>query len=290
MNNREPELTLAFLERQPAAAARVLEEIDPGDAAAFIEAVAARYAAPVVARMAPWAAARCLSEMPAAHAASLLRAMPYQDGTSLLRLIDAQHLAPVLDQLPKGLAKDFRNSLSYPKSTVGAWMDQTVPTFPKDSPASEGLNFVKRRGSDPVSHVFVVAEKGEFVGIASVADLLRSAPKTPLAQIMQGDLKPLSNRTLLASAAAREDWDSYPMLPVVGRRKNVLGGITRANLRKGLQGHGLTRTSFAPNSLISHLLTSYVVTCSGFLRLVTEPGALIPQSSNLEKSRGRKHR
>ena len=127
--NSHTHLTLAFLERRPESAAPVLAELDPADAAAFLDSVPGRLAAPVLAMMTPWSAARCLELLTPGRAAAVLRRMAYLDATSLLRLIAEDRFETVLAEMTDALAEDFRNSLKYPKGTVGAWMDYTVPTF-----------------------------------------------------------------------------------------------------------------------------------------------------------------
>ena len=232
MNSRS-QLTLAFLQSRPESAAPVLAELDPADAAAFLDSIPGRLAAPVLAKMTPWSAARCLELIAPGRAAGALQRMPYLDATSLLRLIAEDRFEIVLAEMRDAVANDFRNSLKYPKGTVGAWMDYTVPTFDADTAAADALKFAKRRRNRVDSHIFVDQE-GAFAGAVGIGDLLRSDGKAPLAEIMDRSVRPLSNRAMLSSVSSLPDWDRYSMLPVVGRRRNVLGGLTRGGLRKGL--------------------------------------------------------
>lgn len=266
-------LTLAFLQRRPLAAAQAIEEIDAADAAAFLATVPARVGAPVVAGMAPWNAARCVERVGAEQAGSLIRAMPYQDGTTILRLISKERVGAILEQLPKRLAQDFTNSLTYPKGSVGAWIDYGVPFFTAERTAADALKSLQRAGGRNLHHVFVVDGGRRFLGTASLGELVRSAPQTPLAEIMTRGLQPLSNRATLSSVANSAQWDDYSVLPVIGRRKQILGGLTRASLRKGMVEEGTLAPALHPNSILGHLLTSYMVVCSGLLRLTSEPGA-----------------
>lgn len=279
-----PSLTLAFLERQPDSAARALGDLDPADAAAFLETVPARISAPVVSVMAPWAAARLAELLSTEQAAGLLRTMAYQDAASVLRLIGQERFDAILAALPKGLAKSFRNSLSYPKGTVGAWMDHGVPSFPAESIVADGLKYVKQRRNKVGNHIFVVEDTGQFAGAVSVGDLLRSAAKTALAEIADRKVSPLSNRALLASVASAPAWDEYPMLPVIGRRGNVLGGLTRKNLRRGLSEDRSAETRLATSTLWAHLLAAYLLTGAGLFRLLSQPGTSGRRSSTEDNS------
>lgn len=283
-------LTLAFLERQPRSAARVLEDLDPADGAAFLETVPGRLAGPVVGLMASWSAARSVELLAPERAAGLIRNVAYQDAAILMRLVARARLAPILDQLPKGLARDFRAALSYPKGAVGAWMDHSVPVFSQDRKVSDGLKFAGQRQSRKDVHIFVVGEKRQFLGAVSVSDLLCTNPETPLSDIMDRNVQALSNRASLASIAAAPDWDEYLMLPVVGRRRNVLGGLSRSGLRKGLSEERATDIRHARDSILAHLFETYLVASSGLLQLASHSAGAKLTHSSPENDRVRKPR
>ncbi len=265
-------LTLAFLQRQPQAAARVIEEIDAADGAAFLATVPARIGASVVAAMVPWNAARCVERLTDDHAGGLIRAMAYQDGTTILRLVSKDRVGTILEQLPKRLAKNFSTSLTYPKGSVGAWMDHGVPVFTADHTVADALKLLQRGGGRTLQHVFIVDSGRRFAGAVSLGELLHGGPQTPLAEIMDRSVLPLSNRATLLSVTDRPQWDNFTMLPVIGRRKQILGGLTRENLRKGLEEDGSRAPVLNPNSMVGHLLVSYLVVCSGLLHFASQPG------------------
>ena len=266
-----PALTLAFMEHRPESAARALQDLEPADAAAFLETVPTPISAPVVCAIPPWAAARLVEFLEHEKAAGLLRSMPYKEAASVLRLVAQDHFDNILAALPRGLAKNFRNSLNYPRGTVGAWMDYGVPSFAAESTVADGLKYVKQRQNVVASHIFVVEDTGRFAGAVSVGDLLRSATNTALAEIMDREVAPLSNRALLTAVEWRPAWDEYSMLPVVGRRGNVLGGLTRKGLRRGLIEDRLIETSAATGTLWAHLLAAYLLTSAGLLRFASRP-------------------
>lgn len=271
-------LTLAFLERRPESAAPVLAELEPSDAAAFLESVPGRLAAPVLVQMVPWSAARCLELLSPGRAARTLQRMAYLDAASLLRLVEEERFEAILGQMTDDLARSFRNSLRYPKGTVGAWMDYTVPTFAVDAPAADALKYARQHHNRVDSHIFV-EDAGAFAGAVGIADLLRCDRKASLAEIMDRTVQPLSNRAMLATVAAMPDWDRLSMLPVVGRRQNVLGGLTRSGLRKGLSEDQIVRPTDSSGAMLSHVFGSLLVSAVGLLQVMTEPGTGDPDAS-----------
>lgn len=267
----KPLLTLAFLEGQPRSAARAIEGIDRQDAAAFLETVPGRIAGPVIGSMGPWLAAEIVELLSPPVAAGLIRNMDYQDAASLFRLLDKDELAAVLDQLPKSMGRNFRKSLNYPSGTVGAWMDHAITIFNEDNTIGDGLKFVKQRRRRVGSHLFVVDDQRLFLGTVRVGDLLATRAKAPLGDVVNRSLQPLSNRALLNSIRTAPEWDEYLMLPVVGRKGNVVGGLTRKGLRSGLAADRAASTSFVSSGMWTHLLSNYLVTFAGLMQLITGP-------------------
>ncbi len=276
-------LIAAFLQDQPKSAARVLEDLEHGDAAALLETIPARLSAPLVGFMVPWAAARCVEMLPIEKAAGIVAAMAYQDAISVLRLVKQEYLDRLLDEVKQDLAKDFRNSLSYPNGTVGAWMDFSVPAFSDTTEVADALRYVKKRRSRAGSHIFVTDSSGEYVGVVSIGTLLRSSTHTSLSEILDPTVKPLSNRATLVSLATIPSWDEHPLLPVVGRRGNVLGGLSRSMLRKGLTEVPRVSTSLAFSSLWAHLFMSFLLVASNLLRLIA-PSSPLVRTENKEVS------
>ena len=240
--------------------------------------------------MAPWSAARCVEQLSPDKAAAFTHAMPYQDATSLLRLLDDSGFEQILDGLPKGLAKDFRNSLTYPKGTVGAYMDHSVPTFRDNSSVADALKYAKKPRSEAGSHIIVVGDEGRFAGLVGIAQLLRSSTEAPLSEVMTPGLRPLSNRATLVSVAARPEWDDYTSLPVVGRKSNVLGVLSRSALKKALAEDRIVPASFVSSALWMHLIQSYLVVAASLLRLLSYAEANKARAPIQDKAHARKRR
>ncbi len=277
-------LTTAFLQDQPRSAARVLEDLEPGDAAALLETIPARLSAPVLAFMAPWAAARCVEILPIEKAAGIVTTMTYQAATGVLRLVEGEHLERLLDKIKASLAKDFRNSLTYPAGTVGSWMDVSVPEFPETTETAEALRYVKKRRHAAGNDIFVTDGSGAYIGLVGIGTLLQSSASSKLSEVVDATVKPLSNRATLVSIATIASWDEHPLLPVVGRRGNVLGGLSRSMLREGLSQTPRVATSPAFSSLWTHLFMSFLLVASNLLRLIA-PTAPRTETENEEVSR-----
>jgi hypothetical protein len=76
-----------------------------------------------------------------------------------------------------------------------------------------------------------------------------------------------------------ERWDECLHLPVIGRRGNLLGGLSRKTLRESLhEQHVMQRT--AERSIAHHLFAALLVTVAGMLKLISESMRTVAASSD----------
>jgi Mg/Co/Ni transporter MgtE len=277
-------LTLAYLEQAPGAAAKVLQEIGIAETASFFETVPARLAAPVVNSMIPATGARCLERMTAPRSAAILRSLPYHDSASMLRLVRVELRDQILAELPTSVAKRLHRSLQYSISAVGAWIDPDIPLLSSEHAVEDALRYL--RETRAASHVFLEdVNNGKFIGAIGVNELLRSEPTALLAQLPIDPIAPVSNRAALASIAFHPGWDEYLILPVVGRRNNVLGGLSRTALRRGVHEHHVVGSASVPGSLLGNIVSALFLTFSSVTRIVIQGG--LPTTEN--RGEGRSH-
>lgn len=262
-------LTLAFLNARPAAAAAVLEDMPAEDAGALFAAVPMRIGGPVMSHMAPVAAARCLDYLPVPHAAGLIRELPFLDAVSVLRHLTAEARDAIDQNLPAGLARDFRIALTYPPGTVGAVMDQTAVAVTPERTVEDMLKLLRRRRHKHLDYLFVIDDKRRFLGMVQAGDLIRADGRTRMDSLMDKVPQALSSRATLASVFAHRLWDTYLVLPVAGRRGSFVGALTRQALRAGLADLRRARGAvLQEDSMAGNLVTAYLLTCAGLLRTI----------------------
>lgn len=274
-----PRMTLSFLEGRPQAAAQVLEGLDAADAAAFLEDVPGRVAAPVMERMAVLPAAARLALLSPEGAAGVLREMSYPHASAMLRTLDRQQIDTTLGQLPARLREDFNRSLRYPAGSVGAWMTHRVAALPGERTAADALTYARQHAADIACHLFVVDSSNELAGAVSLAALLGAEPSQPLATMTGRRVSPLSSSAALASISRRPEWDAFPVMPVVGRGRRLVGSLSREMMRHGLQSERRPLSGGGGDSILVRLAGAWLVTCAGTLALAA--GA--PPASTLDR-------
>lgn len=264
-----PPLTIAYLERLPDSAAKAIAAMPPADAAALFEAVPSRILTPVVEKMEKWPAAQCLQHLSDERAAAIVSEVSYQTATVLLRLASAERRAMILEQLPSSLARDLRQSLTYPRNTVGAWMDLSVPTLSLGATVEDASAVVRAANGLMGDPIFVVDEAQHLAGVLRMEALLRHAENTRIADLVETGLAPLFARALLRDAAAHAAWDDYLCLPVASRLGQMIGTLTRGDLKKGLTTiSAASGTAEAGTSIWSDVGEAFAVSMTGLLDLV----------------------
>ena len=286
-------LSVAFLQRRPRAAATLLQEYTPEDCVAFLQDLPVEVLVPLVDAMASWPAARTLSLMPVDITAEVLRALPDTESESLLRLMSTEQRAAVLGHLPGAVARGFERKLAYPVSTVGAWMDSSVPCFALDSSVDHCLDLVKRQQTHLGGIVIVVDERHHLVGLVEVEKLLTSDGGASLAGLLDRQASPLSARATLWEAEQQAGWTQYPSLPVVDRHNTVLGALTHSALRAGTARAADRADHQLRFSLLTHMGEAFIVVIGGLLatlaglRTGQEPRLRTPAADTHNNGRAR---
>tara|TARA_R110000787_G_scaffold78941_4_gene172415 strand:+ start:1047 stop:1898 length:852 start_codon:yes stop_codon:yes gene_type:complete len=262
------ELATEFLLRQPEAAARALEETPSAEAALLLTLLTARQVAPVITHMSPGAAARRLSAMEPAKSAAILTELDGRESGAILRICNAETRRAILRKMPIRRVRHFKRSLAYTLDTVGAWIDYDVAALPATQTAGDALELLQRRGNAKDSQVFALRSGRSYAGIVSINALLQANADTPLNDIADRSVRALSDSVDVDDIGNLDDWDHCNLLPVTGPDGSLLGGLSRAGLRRALSTAFPELAHEEPDSLIAHLFVAYLRTGSELIRLL----------------------
>lgn len=235
------ELTVAFIKKRPESAGRVLASMRPAVAGAFLQSIPTRFAVQAIAQINPRSASLLVEQMDVVAGAALIRDLGFAQASTILRRIEPAARNQLLQELPRRQLRDFEMSLAFPSDTVGAHMSTAIATLSEDDKTSDALELVKQMERDHADVVFVVDDKHKLVGAANVTALLRRPVSTPLADLIDRSCVTMSAYARLDSIAGHDAWQDYNQLPVVSRRGEVIGTLSRkmlsrSNLREHLHG------------------------------------------------------
>ena len=229
------ELALAFFELRPAAAAQVLEALPAQAAIEALSRAPARLAAPVLASMVSCPAVRCLVVAEDEPAAALLRAMDEGDAIRLLRQLPATQRDALLGELPARTARRLRTALLYHESLVGAWVDPGAPTVPAERTVEQCLELFRSSAATTLQLLMLVSSNGRFAAAVPVERLLGAPGNTPVTELADRGLVPLSVRGSISGASNHEGWRRYGVLPVTAADGAFRGALSRTSLEKALE-------------------------------------------------------
>ncbi|MFD0482445.1 magnesium transporter MgtE N-terminal domain-containing protein [Kineococcus sp. GCM10028916] len=189
--------------------ADVLEELPEDDQVQILSALAGARAAHV------------LEEMQPDDAADLLSELPVDQAERLMALMDPDEAEPV------------RRLLAYDERTAGGLMTSDPVVLAPDATIAEALAHVRRTElSVPLATAVYVCRPpletptGRYLGTAHLQRLLREPPQTPLGQILDNDITPLSPEETLQGVTRQLAAYNLVSLPVVDEDGHLLGAVT----------------------------------------------------------------
>ncbi len=267
--NRAIELSIAFLEAQPAGAARVLDQIPAPEAAAFVADAPEVAVAGALGFMQPARAAAILERCPPGKAAALLSRSQAHTRALMLRILPEATRDAALAALPRREAAAMRRYLAYSPGTVGAWMESPKATFAPDATVGECLGRLRQLGDRLGSSLFVVGSERRLLGAIDVDALLGADDGAPLEELMRRDLAPLSPQAALASVLSLPAWDASLTLPVTDRGRRLIGVLQFESLREGLVVDRGDAGGLRVNMVLMHLSHALLVSLRGLLQIAT---------------------
>jgi Mg/Co/Ni transporter MgtE len=238
--NGHERLVEAYLKLHPESAARLLESLPVEQANAVLACSDADIAAPVLGYMLPTCAAQCLEQQPAADGAKILERLGSQDSAAVLRHLDLERREAVLGALGPQWVVAFKLLLSYPVSTVGAWVEPRVLTLPDDCNAGEARDRVARSQQVMQARIYVLDRSRRVRGAIRGLTLLQVPNRKSLANILE-PADALWAREPLATAQENAVWERNTEAPVINREEEFIGVISYADLRKAYRQ--LTRSA-----------------------------------------------
>jgi len=256
-----PELTIAYIKRQPESAGRVLSKMRPTDAAVFLQAIPTRFAVQAVANMNPRPASLVIAKMGVTSGGALLRDLDSAEASTILRQVDRTEREELLKELPRRLRRNIEMSLTFPTGTVGAHMTTAIAVLRETDKTSDALGLVKQAGRDFADLVFVVDDNRKLVGVIPAPSLLRHGTHTALSELVDTTCAAVSPHARLEAIAGMDAWHDYSCLPVVTRRGEVIGMISRKALRRAGQSKIADTDAVSPSmaeSMVEALVASVV--------------------------------
>ncbi|MCC6202615.1 MAG: magnesium transporter [Gammaproteobacteria bacterium] len=228
--NDEEAFPREYLERNPAEAARRLEQLAPAESAAILSSLDPDLRAPVLDALSPAAVDDLADHLePEAFAAALERLDPVH-GATLVRAMAEQHRQPILDRLAPSVRQDLDLLLRCEPGTAGAMMDPRVMYLQRNLKVGDALarlrqRHFQRRVTRGLRLMLIVDGAGRLDGMIPLQDLALAE----LDDLLEDYMQPVS--TFVAMDAPREeivkqmDEHRVSSLPVVDAQQRLIGTV-----------------------------------------------------------------
>ena len=159
----------------------------------------------------------------------LLMLMEPDDATDVVGLLSNDIRARVIDELgDKDDATEVRNLLSWEAETAGGIMSPLVFKMPASATCGQAITALQENHEEfeTVFYLYVVGERGELVGVASLRAIITHPARTLLSHIITRDVitvGPRQDQEEVARIVARYD---LMAVPVVDETQRLLGIVT----------------------------------------------------------------
>ncbi len=223
--------------------AKLLGKMRPGDVAIAMRAMtpAERFAIfRVLIDDYPDPAGDVLTDLEVSQRVELLEKLELEEIAGILRRLAVDDAVFLVDSLPSDLREklmelvdlqrdleDVQTQLTYEEGTAGRLMDTAFFALPETTTVAEAIAAIQSQEQvEMIFYLYVVDGAGRLVGVTSLRQLLLSAPKKTLAEIMQRDVIQVHTATdqeEVAQLAARYD---LLAIPVVNDANELVGIVT----------------------------------------------------------------
>lgn len=224
------DLTLAFIDRRPAAAARILAANLGADAVAFISTIPTRHACKLLATLNARVAGEIVRELDPVAGSAIIRDSEFVEATAMLRQLAPADREALLAGLPAQLRLRLNKSLSFNPNVVGAHMTTDFYLLSASDTCGTAITAVK---SDPRAQcdvVFIQDQQQKYQGTVRLLTLLQRPAQLALIDLADASAVALSAHASIKTVANLGAWNDFTTLPVISRRGHVVGALRRRSL------------------------------------------------------------
>ncbi len=220
-------LTLAFIDRQPATAARILAANPGADAGALVSAIPTRYACKLLASLSTPLASKILQQADAPAGAAIIQELEYSEAVAILRHLGPAGRENLLTDVPRILRNRLERSLRFAANSVGALMTTNINVLSISDTCAMALQLIRQDSGSRCDVVFIQDNDRTYRGTVRLLSMLRRPDNSPLIDLVDASAKALSAHASLEKIAKLPEWHDFTTLPVVARKGNVIGALNR---------------------------------------------------------------
>jgi len=272
--SRVSPLATEFVERHPADAARILEQLPAESVSFLLGSIELPLASRLIECMVVPYGAECLRHLAIDRSSVIVKEINTTQAARLLRTAGSQTSAEIFNLLPDHIRTRIKAVSRYPEQTVGTVMDYHFLYLPMSISITDAIRRVRHAQERIGSELFVVDDTHKLVGAISLAQLFSVSRSLPVQTVMMHDVPFLYARTPLQLASQHAGWHRFETLPVVDQDHIVMGVLNYRSLAAALnKSRQEQRSDDVLNSIFSvaHVYWIVIAELIGTLAKRNEP-------------------
>lgn len=221
-------LRRAFEDLHPADIAEVIDDLPPDESGVIFRVLPRDVAAKVFEYLPLDQQTEIIQTLKSDTLAAILNEMAPDDRTRLFEELPGEVTRRAIEQLDPADLRQARQLLGYPEGSAGRFMTPRYAAIKPSMTAREALDYLRlhARGSETLSVVYLVDDKGLLVNDLRLADLVLAAPDEPVEKIEGPPLVAIAAKADRDSVIAAFQKYDRSALPVTDSNGVMLGIIT----------------------------------------------------------------
>lgn len=210
-----------------------IEELPEKDIAALLESFSAELSALLLSQMDRFTAMRSLEKMDLEKAILLMEKLPFQVAEVFLRQINLELRNAILTKLPEQVSDPLQQILTYPKNSVGAFINPNTFTLYEDQTVRQGLEKIKKNNPLIETQIFILNRNQTLLGSLELKELITNDDNNQIRSLGINNLPWVSANQNISDL--KDIWGSewnLSHLPVLNSAGIFLGVITKESLAK----------------------------------------------------------
>ena len=215
----------AYFGHYPGEAAQTLQQVPAADAREMLATVRDEAAATVLARLDPDRAVAIMGMMDDALFRRLWSAMDAGTAAALLARLDPASREARLAALPRTVAGELAELMSYPADSAGSLMDSAVTLFRADESAGDALARIRNLPERRILDLCVVDDDGALTAVATLQQVAVAQTDTPLTQLAKAPpvcVQAMSSRTEVVELLETHKLASLPVVDFAMRLRGII--------------------------------------------------------------------
>ncbi|HET8935279.1 MAG TPA: magnesium transporter [Polyangiales bacterium] len=228
-------LVRELIERHPIDAARALAGVEREAVAEIVFTQAPLSAAELLRRLNPDDAAGVLGQAAPDQASALVPHMEPTLVADLVSRLDDEQRAAVLERMPRALAKELDQILTFPPGSAGKLMDSRATRFLQSETVEEALERLRRVSDRRITDLMLVDVDGRLEAVVPLHIAAGAKLDTPLGTLAKGEPVFVQSTTPSEDVVELLEKHHLASLPVVDLDRVLIGVISYDALLKAAQ-------------------------------------------------------